>query len=113
MKETAWNVTPQTNLDSILSLGLLPHKPEEYGDLAISLFKTKENALEQTNKWLFRKWKGVTLCLLEIDIHGLFLTETFTFELITTNSNPITPERIVGITILEINCCNRKNSLNI
>lgn len=111
MKNTAWHVTPQRNLDSILSLGLLAHKPEEDGDLAVSLFKTRKDALEQTSKWLDRKWKGVPLCLLEVDINGLCLTETFPFELITTfQCKPITPEHIVGITLLDSNTYNKQLS---
>ena len=91
----AWHVTPTVNVDSILKFGLKPNSPEPDGDLAISLFKTKEDALIQTNLWLRKKWNNQSLTLLHIDVSGIPLTETFPYELITTSADNIDSSRIL------------------
>lgn len=95
-KILAWHVTPTDNLESILKNGLCPSCPEENGDLAISFFKTKEDALEQTKLWLFKKWAGKSLSILTVDITNLQLTETFDYELITTSPKVLEPSLILS-----------------
>lgn len=92
----AFHVTPKENIDSILKKGILAFSPEEDGDLAISLFKTKDDAIIQTEKWLKKKFNK-KLILLTINIENIVLTETFPFELITTEIFVIPPERIIKI----------------
>jgi hypothetical protein len=92
----AWHITPTVNVNSILKFGLKPNSPEPDGDLAISLFKTKEDALIQTNLWLRKKWNGQALTLLHIDVTGIPLTETFPYELITTSADKIDSIRILS-----------------
>ena len=77
--------------------------PEKEGDMAVSLFKTLNDARIQTNLWLGKKFNHVELSILKIEITGLNLTKTFPFELITTNLAPIKPDRIVDISVLKLN----------
>lgn len=93
----AYHVTPTKNIKNILKHGLIPNKPEESGDLAVSLFKTLEDAKRETKSWLFHKFNQQPLSLIEVEITGLVLTETFSFELITCNANPIPPSQFKNI----------------
>lgn len=102
MKTFAWHVTPTRNIESIIKYGLIAKMPEEDGDLAISLFKTKDEALRETALWLDKKWNNIPLSILTVDISGRNVTETFDYELITTDSEPLNPERIVEILPLDI-----------
>lgn len=102
MNKYAWHVTPSKNIPSIIKNGLLPHSPEENGDMAISLFISEDVAILETSKWLHKKWNNSPLSILKIDITGLSLTQTFDFELITTDINPISSSRIISIQEMEI-----------
>lgn len=101
MNNFAWHVTPTRNINSIIKYGLMPNMPEEDGDLAISLFKTQEDALRETALWLDKKWNNIPLSILKIDILGRALAETFDYEWITTDIDPIKPEKIVEILPLD------------
>jgi len=97
LNKFAWHVTPTKNIKSIIENGLCPNTPWDDGDLAISLFKTKEDAIIESQSWLSQKWNNIPFSLIKINIVGLILTETFHYELITTDSNPIKSERFVII----------------
>lgn len=92
----AYHVTPKQNLISIKEKGIEARLPETDGDLAISLFVTKEDAKIQTEKWLRNKYSK-DLILLSINVDNINLTETFPFELITTDIFIIPPELIILI----------------
>lgn len=93
----AYHVTPKENLISIKEKGIEARQPEIDGDLAISLFVSKEQARIQTEKWLRKKYQNKELILISINIDDINLTETFPFELITTDVFVIKPELIVLI----------------
>ena len=93
----AYHVTPKENLISIKEKGIEARQPEIDGDLAISLFVSKEQARIQTEKWLRKKYQNKELILISINIDDINLTETFPFELITTDVFIIKPELIVLI----------------
>lgn len=93
----AYHVTPKDNLNSIKEKGIEARMPEADGDLAISLFVSKEEARIQTEKWLRKKYHNKELILISINIDNINLTETFPFELITTDVFMIKPELIVLI----------------
>ena len=101
MNNFAWHVTPTRNIESIIKRGLIPNMPEEEGELAISLFKTKEDALRETSLWLDKKWNNIPLSILKVDISGRNIVETFYYEWITTDLEPINPERILEILPLD------------
>lgn len=75
----AYHVTPKNNLNSIKEKGIEARKPEVDGDLAISLFVSKEQARIQTEKWLRKKYQNKELILISINIDNINLTETFPF----------------------------------
>lgn len=54
----AYHVTPKENLISIKEKGIEARQPEIDGDLAISLFVSKEQARIQTEKWLRKKYQN-------------------------------------------------------
>jgi hypothetical protein len=97
MNKFAWHVTPTRNIESIIKYGLLPNMPEEDGDLAISLFKTENDALRETAFWLEKKWNNEPLSILKIDIEDRTVTEAFDYEWITIDIETIKPEKIVEI----------------
>lgn len=101
MTTFAWHVTPTRNIESIIKHGLLPNTPEEDGDLAISLFKTRDDALRETALWLDKKWNNMALSILTVDITGRNVIETFYYEWITTDLDAIAPEKIVEILPLD------------
>lgn len=98
MQIHAWHVSPQRNLASILEKGIEPRLPEPDGDLAVSFFITRAVALEKAAQWT--KWRGVPLCLLRVNITGIAVTETFSFERITTSLNPVEASRILSAEIM-------------
>lgn len=112
MNKFAWHVTPTRNIESIMKYGLIPNCPEEDGDLAISLFKTKEYAIKETQLWLNKKWNNIPLSIIKVDISNRQLTENFEYEWITNDSNPILPEKIVEISSLEFNLLKQKQKIH-
>lgn len=97
MDNFAWHVTPTKNIESILKNGLKPNVPEEDGDLAISLFKTEQDAIRETNNWLSKKFNDAPLSIIKVDISSLILTETSPYEWITTNNDYILQEKFISI----------------
>lgn len=104
-----FHITKKSNLKSILEHGLQAKCSGEDGDLCISLFTTKKDALKQTFLWLSKKLDHAPLVILTINCKGLKLTETFPWELITTDKNPILKDRILSIKDLE--CPYLKNGI--
>lgn len=94
MQTLAWHVSPQRNLASILERGIESRLPEPDGDLAVSFFVNRKVAREKAAQW--SKWRGVPLCLLRVDITGIAVTETFSFERITTSTAPVAASRILS-----------------
>lgn len=94
----AFHVTPASNIDVILSAGLIPAIGERSMELgepvpAVYLFPTQDDAADAVGNWLGECFEeDVELALLSVDIVDIAYTQEVGYEFIVTE--PIPADRI-------------------